>query len=77
MLTRGPNTGEYVACCALSKCGYVGKSARLQLVDQELNWTLVWPQSLHAVLLEQMHNSPGLPIKRYARRSELHLSCNG
>lgn len=37
MLKRGPNVGEYVACCALSKCGYVGKSAQLQLVDQELN----------------------------------------
>ncbi|KAG0693481.1 hypothetical protein DFH29DRAFT_881418 [Suillus ampliporus] len=22
--TRGPNLGQYVACCALSKCGYVG-----------------------------------------------------
>ncbi|KAG1740103.1 hypothetical protein EDD22DRAFT_959248 [Suillus occidentalis] len=41
--TRGPNAGEYVACCASSKCGYV-------------------------VLIEQMHNSPGLPTKRYARR---------
>jgi len=25
MLTRGPNAGEYVACCALSRCGYLGK----------------------------------------------------
>lgn len=26
MITRGPNAGEYLACCALSKCGYVGES---------------------------------------------------
>lgn len=25
MLTRGPNAGEHVACCALSRCGYLGK----------------------------------------------------
>ncbi|KAG1759884.1 hypothetical protein EDD22DRAFT_848896 [Suillus occidentalis] len=43
MLTRGQNAGEYLACCALSKCGYV-------------------------VFMEQMHISPGLPIKRYPRR---------
>jgi hypothetical protein len=24
-LTRGPHVGEYVACCAMSKCGYVGR----------------------------------------------------
>ncbi|KAG1829737.1 hypothetical protein DFJ58DRAFT_737186 [Suillus subalutaceus] len=24
MVTRGPNAGEYLACCASSKCGYFG-----------------------------------------------------
>ncbi|KAG1842300.1 hypothetical protein C8R48DRAFT_679051 [Suillus tomentosus] len=44
MLTRGQNAGEYLACCALSKCGYV-------------------------VFMDQMHISPGLPIRRYPKRS--------
>ncbi|KAG2752864.1 hypothetical protein P692DRAFT_20724237 [Suillus brevipes Sb2] len=43
MLTRGQNAGEYLACCTLSKCGYV-------------------------VFMEQMHVSPGLPVKHYPRR---------
>jgi hypothetical protein len=25
VLTWGPHVGEYVACCASSKCGYIGE----------------------------------------------------
>lgn len=36
MLKRGPRTGEYVACCASSKCGYVGEFnlKLLKLIEQ-------------------------------------------
>jgi hypothetical protein len=33
MLKRGPRTGEYVACCASSKCGYVGEFLEVAEVD--------------------------------------------
>jgi len=60
----GPNAGQYVACCALSKCGYVGK---LTLGQLQASGHLM---SLYAVCVERMHTSFSLPIKRYVRRSE-------
>jgi hypothetical protein len=62
VVSTGALSGEYVASCALEKCGYFGRSFELP-VNGKLPLT-----SIIQVFMERLHNKHGLPIRCYPRR---------
>ena len=63
MLTRGPNAGEYVACCALSRCGYLGK------LSSESGWIGC---ARIVIMQDRLGHQVGNRIVTLAKRAELY-----
>jgi len=61
MVRAGHLAGQYVASCALDKCGYLGESCDFINSSRPSS-------AIATVFMEQIFSRPGVPIKCYAPR---------